>query len=88
MKIKSHKEKVEAFIARVQEFGGKAEYICETADDPEKTAAYMPTLCEAGINAVYVSTATSGPVCEYLEQNDPEGQVALICTNLFKGGAV
>lgn len=84
MKIKSHKEKVEAFMERVREFGGKAEYILETADDPEKTASYMPALCEAGVNAVYVSTATSGPVCAYLEQHDPEGKIALICTDLFE----
>lgn len=83
MKIKSHKEKVEAFIDRVQEFGGIAEHIYETGDDPEKTAAYMTTLCQTGVNAVYVSTATSGPVCAYLEQNDPEGNIALICTDLF-----
>lgn len=82
LKVKPHKGKVEAFRERVDGFGGKVKSVYETEDDYEKTADYMKNI-SSDINAIYVTTATSAPVCKYIDENGLSDKIALICTDLF-----
>lgn len=83
LELKPHKAKVDSFVKRTKSFGGKVDYIFETHDDPDKAYKYMQEVCRENINAIYVATATSAPVCKYIEENNLSGEVALICTDIF-----
>lgn len=82
MHVKPHKEKAEAFQKRIQTFGSEA-FIFETEDDVDKTMECIRLALEKDINAIYVATATSEPVCAYIEQNHLSDKISLICTDLF-----
>lgn len=82
LKVKSHKGKVNSFIKRVEGFGGKVECVIETEDDNEKTVDYMKNI-SSDVNAIYVSTATSPPICKYIDENGLSDRIVLICTDLF-----
>ena len=38
----------------------------------------------ADVNAVYVATATSLPVCRFIEENGLENKISLVCTDIFE----
>ncbi len=83
-KLSAHSEKVEAFRARVEAFGGCVAGVFETEDDPEKTYKAMQKIfASGGVNSIYVTTATSVPVCRYIEEHGLLGRITLICTDLF-----
>ena len=84
LRIKAHREKVEAFTARTESFGGTVQMVCETRDNPQLIREAMQQVCRADVNAIYVTTATSVPVCEYLEEQGLGESVTLICTDLFE----
>lgn len=83
LKINPHREKVEAFSKRVKSYGGSVEFVCETEDIPQKTMEYMEKIALSSVNAIYVSTATSVPVCKCIEENGLNEKFAVICTDLF-----
>lgn len=83
LSVKPHKEKVDAFTARVENFGGKVQLVCATGDDSSRTYAAMEQVASTDINAIYVTTATSAPVCRYLEEHKLNKRISLICTDLF-----
>ena len=83
LRVKPHKGKVDSFIKRVEGFGGKVCCVYETEDDYEKTSEYMKNIFSDNINAIYVTTATSAPVCKYIDENGLSDKIALICTDLF-----
>lgn len=82
-KVRPHKEKINAFCERVNYYGGEVVHIFETLDDPEKTLACIRDTHDMDFNAIYVATATSEPVCRYIEENHLAEQVVLLCTDLF-----
>lgn len=83
LEVKSHRKKVESFTERVKNFGGEIKHVCETMDDGEKTYEYMKSICEDDVNAIYVTTATSAPVCRYISENNLSEKITLVCTDLF-----
>ncbi len=80
---KPHKQKTEAFQKRVRNNGGKVVGIFETDDDPQSAYECMDKVCASGANGVYVSTATSLPVCKYLAEKGLADDITLICTDVF-----
>lgn len=85
MKNDVHKSKTDAFCQRVEENGGKVLCVCETEDVPEKAYAAIKEQHREhpDINAVFVCTATSEPVCAYLQENGLQEQIALLGTDTF-----
>jgi len=85
MKIDIHREKAEAFCQRLHENGGTAEALIETEDDPQIAYSSMDALYREhpDINAIFVATSTSEPVCRYLEEHDLSKRVTLLGTDLF-----
>ena len=83
LSIKPHKEKTDAFRKRVRANGGKVVGIYETGDDDKAAYECMDQICSIGANGVYVSTATSLPVCKYIEEKGLEDEITLICTDVF-----
>lgn len=84
LKVKSHKMKIDAFQERVKSYGGEVLNVIETGDDDDETYRCMDTLCENNINAIYVSTATSLPVCRYIEERGLSEKITLVCTDLYE----
>lgn len=85
MKNDVHKAKADAFCERVKENGGEVLCICETEDVPEKAyeAIHLLHSSHSELNAVYVSTATSEPICAYLKENGLQNQICLLGTDTF-----
>ena len=85
MKNDVHKAKTEAFCQRVRENGGDVLCICETEDVPEKayTAVQKQYAAHPELNAIFVCTATSEPVCAFLQENGLQKQIALLGTDIF-----
>jgi len=85
MKIPVHKAKTDAFQQRITENGGTLLAVCQTEDDPGKTRAAFETLLEThrDLNAVYVSTATSEPVCRVIREQGLQDRITLVGTDLF-----
>lgn len=85
MGIDVHRGKTEAFSDRIRSAGGEVLAVCETGDDPDRAAAAVEELfrIHSGINAIYVSTSMSEPVCRYLAQHGLAGTVRLLGTDLF-----
>ena len=85
MKTDIHKSKTEAFCRRMLENGGEVLAVCETEDDPEKTKVSIVKLFEEhpNVNAIYVSTSTSEPICRYLEESGLSASVTLLGTDIF-----
>ena len=83
--VKSHREKVDAFSKRLEEFGGKVLYLSETADDYDKTYEMAKCLSDSKINAAYITTATSMPVLKYIDECLPDKDIALIGTDAPDG---
>jgi len=84
LRVKPHREKVEAFAARLERFGGSIQAVYETEDEPGMILEAMQKVCDTDVNAIYVTTATSGPVCDYLEKHQLGGRFTLICTDVFQ----
>jgi len=82
-RIKNHIEKAQAFTQRLESFGGTVVKLCQTFDDNQKTYDYMKEVSDK-VNAVYVATATSLPVCRYIEENGLENKISLVCTDIFE----
>ena len=82
-----HKAKTDAFCTRIAQNGGRVVKICETEDDPDRALEAVRALFAQmpHVNAVYVSTLTSEPICRYLDERGLAGHVALIGTDLFDG---
>lgn len=80
-----HREKVEAFCLRIAANGGTVLEICQTEDDPARTASAVAALLNThpGVNAIYVSTSTSAPVCAYLQAHGYAGKIRLLGTDVF-----
>lgn len=80
-----HRAKSDAFCTRVLQNGGSVLRICETEDDNDRADAAVRALLEAhpDVNAIYVSTLTSLPVCRYLEQSGRVGAITLLGTDDF-----
>ena len=85
LRIKNHREKAEAFTERLESFGGKVLHVCETYEDEKKIYDYIKEIAEAGdINSVYAATATSLPICRFIEENGLENKISLVCTDIFE----
>jgi len=82
-KVRPHMEKAQAFCARVRSHGGEVVHVFETQDDVEKTKACILEAEGMDYNAIYVATATSEPVCRYIDEKHLSDKVALLCTDLF-----
>ena len=80
-----HKLKTDAFCKRILENGGEVLSVIETEDDPQKAYYSMETLCSRNpeLNAIYVNTSTSEPVCRYLEENGLADRITLLGTDQF-----
>jgi LacI family transcriptional regulator len=80
-----HKAKAEAFCRRITENGGDILCICETEDIPEKAYEAMDKHYQAHpeLNAIFVCTATSQPICAYMKEHGLQEQIALIGTDVF-----
>lgn len=85
LRIDIHKEKTEAFCNRMLANGGRILAVYETEDDPDKAYRAMEQLVRdhPEVNAVYVSTSTSEPVCRYLEEHALAQRIGLLGTDLF-----
>lgn len=85
MKNDVHRAKTQAFCDRVKENGGEVLCICQTEDVPEKAYAAIKEQHKAypNLNAVYVCTATSEPVCAYMRENALQERIALLGTDTF-----
>lgn len=85
VKTPVHRAKTEAFRQRIEENGGKLLAVCQTEDDPEKTRTDFEALLEAHkeLNAVYVSTATSEPICRVIRERKLKDRLTLVGTDLF-----
>ena len=81
--VASHVIKTNSFRKRVEAFGGRVTEVFETMDDSDKTYELMKESCTDDINAIYVTTATSAPVCRYICENNLQGKISLVCTDLF-----
>lgn len=80
-----HRAKTQAFCDRVKENGGEVLCVCETEDVPEKAYAAMGKLHSEhpDLNAVFVCTATSAPVCSYLKEHGLHKNICLLGTDIF-----
>ena len=80
-----HRAKAEAFCSRINENDGEVLQICETEDAPEKAYSAICQLHAAhpDLNAIYVCTATSDPICAYLAEKHLESQITLLGTDIF-----
>ena len=85
MKNDVHKAKADAFCQRIKENGGEVLCICETEDIPEKAydAIKKQQAAHPDLNAVFVCTATSEPICTYLQENRLERKICLLGTDTF-----
>ena len=85
LKTPVHKAKAEAFCQRIRENGGQLLALCQTEDDPEETLRAFDALLQSHreLNAVYVSTATSEPICRVLQERGLSGRITLVGTDLF-----
>lgn len=85
LKSAVHKTKCDAFIERVKQNGGTVIRICETEDDPQKAEKAVLDLFQdhPSVNAIYVSTLTSEPVCRYIEKNSLTDHIRVVGTDLF-----
>lgn len=85
VKIPVHKAKTDAFCRRIEENGGRLLAVCQTEDDLEKTRAEFEALLQTHkeLNGVYVSTATSEPVCRVIQERGLAGRITLVGTDLF-----
>lgn len=85
MKTIVHKAKTEAFCKRITENGGKILEVVETEDDPDKAYSKMKELYSKypDVNAVYVSTSTSEPICRFIEEFVPKNKISLLGTDIF-----
>ena len=85
LKTPVHKAKAEAFCQRIEENGGQLLSLCQTEDDPERTRQAFEALLDAHgeLNGVYVSTATSEPVCRVIQERGLTGRLTLVGTDLF-----
>jgi len=85
MKTDIHKAKTDAFCHRMRENGAEVLAVYETEDDPERAYIAVDKLLKthSDVNAVYVSTSTSEPICRYLEENHLAGRITLLGTDLF-----
>ncbi len=81
--VKPHKEKTDAFRKRIRANGGSVVSVFETGDDAEAAYACMDQVCAANANGVYVSTATSLPVCNYIAEKGLADKITLVCTDVF-----
>lgn len=90
MKIPVHRAKTEAFLRRLENRGIPAPDVYQTEDDPEKTRAAFESLLKArpAVNAIYVSTATSEPICKMIEERNLSEQITLLGTDLYDTLAV
>ncbi len=85
MKTNVHKAKTEAFCERMIQNGGEVIEIYETEDDPDKAYEKMKELYSKhnDVNAIYVSTSTSEPICRFTEEFVPKGKITLLGTDIF-----
>ena len=85
MRNRVHRAKAEAFCARIAEYSAIPVAVLETEDDADKAyAAAVKLFGEApDINAVYVSTLASEPICRYIEEAGLAGRVRVIGTDVF-----
>ncbi len=85
MKNDVHKAKANAFCQRVREIGGQIICVCQTEDNPNKAYAAIREQYAAhnDLNAIYVCTATSEPVCSFLQENNLQDRIALLGTDVF-----
>ena len=85
LKTPVHKAKAEAFCRRIEENGGQLLSLCQTEDNPERTRQAFEALLDAHgeLNGVYVSTATSEPVCRVIQERGLTGRLTLVGTDLF-----
>jgi len=85
MKNDIHRAKADAFCDRIRENGGEVVCICETEDKPEKAydAIRAQQAAHPELNGIFVATATSEPVCAYLQENGLQGRISLLGTDAF-----
>lgn len=85
MSVDAHRIKAEAFIKRMREYGGSVVKIMETQDDEALAYSQMRELYESGVdlNGIYVATATSLPICEFISSHNMKNKVTLLGTDLF-----
>ena len=85
MKNDVHKAKTEAFCQRVKENGGEVVCICETEDVPAKAydAIKREHAAHPELNAMFVCTATSAPICAYIQENGLQARITLLGTDIF-----
>lgn len=85
MKNNIHMAKTEAFCDRVRENGGEVICICETDDVPEKAYDAIRTQHAAHpeMNAIFVCTATSEPICAYMREHGLQERISLLGTDIF-----
>lgn len=85
MKNDVHRAKTQAFCDRVKENGGEVLCVCETEDVPEKAYEAMTKLHaqHPDLNAVFVCTATSAPICAYLKEHGLHRKICLLGTDIF-----
>ena len=86
MEVEAHRKKADAFRERLEKNGGDVVAVLESRDDPDIVYADIQKLFRdhQDINAVYVCTSTSVPVCRYLEEKNLKDKVALITTDIFE----
>ena len=84
LRLKAHQMKINAFRERVNSFGGEVVFVLETNDDDSTIYRSISEMCEKHINAIYVSTATSLPVCRCIEERGLADKISLVCTDMFE----
>lgn len=85
MKNDIHKAKADAFCLRVRENGGEVVCICQTEDAPEKAydAIQREYAAHPDLNAIFVCTATSAPICAYMQEHQLQKEISLLGTDTF-----
>lgn len=85
MKNDVHRAKADAFCERIRENGGEVLCICETEDVPVKAhdAIRAQYTAHPELNAIFVCTATSEPICAFMQDEQLQNRIALLGTDIF-----
>ena len=84
--IVSHKAKVDAFVSRVEEKGGRVDAIYETDDDLITAYQCTQKLCEEHpeVNCIYVGSAIAESVCRYISDNELENRYTILGSDIYE----
>lgn len=83
--ITVHTRKAEAFTSAMRDFGHETVAIYETHDGEQQAAACMEQLLREhpDVKAVYIASATGGPIMDRCRQLQPENRPVIVATDVY-----